>query len=173
MRSALDLLFLEQRSALIGTLVRIVHCRQTAEDLAHESYLRVAHAVADRPVAQIRAFLYQTARNLAFDHLRHEAVRRRIEIEEADAGEILDVASHLPSPETATIDRQRLSSLESLLAALPERTRRVLILNRVDGWPYPKIADHLGVSPNTVYNDVRLAMSYLLEKMNRLDGEKL
>ena len=89
MRSTLDTLFLQQRNTLVGTLFRIVRCEQTAEELAHESYLRVAGAIAKKPVEHIQAFLYQTARNLALDHLRHELVRRRVEGEAASAGDDL------------------------------------------------------------------------------------
>lgn len=169
-RSTLDTLFLQQRSALVGTLFRIVRCEQTAEELAHESYLRVARAIAQKPVEHIQAFLYQTARNLAFDHLRHELVRRRVEGESASAGKILEVASDAASPEAEAIDRQRLAVLEAALAALPERARQVMVLSRVHEWPYPKIAAHLGVSPNTVYNDVRLAMACCLDAIARSEG---
>lgn len=169
-RSALDTLFLEQRGALIGTVFRIVRCEHTAEELAHESYLRVARALAQKPVEHVQAFLYQTARNLALDHLRHEVVRRRIEVEPANDGAMPDVATDAASPEAETIDRQRLSLLEGAMSALPERTRQVMVLNRIHGWPYPKIAAHLGVSPNTVYNDIRLAMAHCLDVMTRADG---
>jgi RNA polymerase sigma factor (sigma-70 family) len=165
----LDTLFLQQRSALVGALFRIVRCEQTAEELAHESYLRVARAIAKKPVEHIQAFLYQTARNLAFDHLRHEVVRQRVEAESTSA-EVVDVASDAASPEAEAIDRQRLALLEAALAGLPERARQVLLLSRIHEWPYPKIAAHLGVSPNTVYNDIRLAMACCLDAVARSEG---
>ena len=170
MRSALDTLFLQQRISLVGTLFRIVRCEQTAEELAHESYLRVARAIAQKPVEHIQAFLYQTARNLAFDHLRHEGVRRRVEVEPAHADAALAVASEEASPEAEAIDRQRLASLEAAMSRLPDRTRQIMVLSRIHGWPYPKIAAHLGVSPNTVYNDIRLAMAHCLDALARADG---
>lgn len=170
MRSTFDTLFLRQRSALVGTLFRIVRCEQTAEELAQESYLRVACAIAKKPVEHIQAFLYQTARNLAFDHLRHEVVRRRVEVEPANAGSIMDVASDAASPEAEAIDRQRLALLEATLSTLPERARQVVLLSRVHEWPYPRIAAHLGVSPNTVYNDIRLAMACCLDAIARSEA---
>ena len=170
MRSTLDTLFLQQRNALVGTLFRIVRCEQTAEELAHESYLRVACAIAKNPVEHIQAFLYQTARNLAFDHLRHEVVRRRVEVEPANASTVLDVASDAASPEAEAIDRQRLALLEAALSTLPERARQIVLLSRVHEWPYPRIAAHLGVSPNTVYNDIRLAMACCLDAIARSEA---
>lgn len=165
------MVFMEQRGALIRTLFRIVRCEHTAEELAQESYLRVARTIAQRPVEHLQAFLYQTARNLALDHLRHEGVRRRIEVEPAATGHgIHEVAAPVASPEAEAIDRERLALLENAMAKLPERAREVLLLNRIHGWPYPKIAAHLGVSPNTVYNDIQLAMAHCLDAMARSEG---
>jgi hypothetical protein len=56
----------------------------------------------------------------------------------------------------ALIDKERLYLFERALMGLPERARKVLLLSRMEGWSYPAIAEHLGVSPGTVYNDVRL-----------------
>nr|WP_284701189.1 sigma-70 family RNA polymerase sigma factor [Rhodoplanes tepidamans] len=162
-------MFLAQRSALVGALTRIVRCEATAEDLVQESYLRVARAMAQRPVEHVQAFLYQTARNLALDHLRSTGVKRRVEVEPVDEEAFLDVPSEHPSPEVEIIDRQRLALFESVLADLPARTREVLFLSRIHGWPYPRIAAHLGVSPNTVYNDIRLAMAHCLDAMARAE----
>ncbi|HBT42544.1 MAG TPA: hypothetical protein DEB21_11150, partial [Rhodospirillaceae bacterium] len=43
-RDLLTQIFQAQRRALIGTLYRMVGCLHTAEDLAHDAYLRVAKA---------------------------------------------------------------------------------------------------------------------------------
>ena len=74
-RDLLTQIFQAQRRALIGTLYRMVGCLHTSEDLAHDAYLRVAKAARERPVPHLQAFLYQTARNLALDHLRRERLR--------------------------------------------------------------------------------------------------
>lgn len=166
LREALDELFLGHREALVRTLFRMVGLRHAAEDLAHEAYLRVSAVVERRPVDHLQGFLYQTARNLAVDHLRRERLRRRFEAEPSDATDV-DAPSAAPSPEQAAIDRERLALLEETLAALPARARQVLVLSRVHGWSYPKIAAHLGVSPNTVYNDVRAAMARCLAAVGR------
>jgi RNA polymerase sigma-70 factor (ECF subfamily) len=67
------------------------------------------------------------------------------------------------------VDRERLQLFERALLDLPERARKVLLLSRMEGWTYPAIAQHLGVSPNTVYNDVRLAMAHCMNAMARLE----
>jgi RNA polymerase sigma factor (sigma-70 family) len=77
-------LFLDHRETLVHTLFRIVGCRQTAEDLAQEAYIRVMSAAEDQHVTYLKAFLNQTARNLALDHLRKAKVRARTDCPDAD-----------------------------------------------------------------------------------------
>ncbi|TRL30375.1 sigma factor-like helix-turn-helix DNA-binding protein, partial [Rhizobium straminoryzae] len=51
----------------------------------------------------------------------------------------------------------------------PDRARRAWALSQVDGWTYQQIADHLGVSRNTVYNDVKLVLGHCRDVMARLE----
>ncbi|GGF58323.1 DNA-directed RNA polymerase sigma-70 factor [Azorhizobium oxalatiphilum] len=169
MATSLDTIFLDQRASLIGRVFRLVGCRQTAEDLVQESYLRTVHAVRERPIAHVQAFLYQTARNLALDHLRRERTRRNVEVRPSEAGEIAEIADTAVSTEQRVIDMERLKAFERALAGAPVRAQQAVILNRLHGWSYPRIAAHLGVSPNTVYNDIRAALAQCFDALMRLE----
>jgi RNA polymerase sigma-70 factor (ECF subfamily) len=164
-RDLLTQIFEAQRRSLIGTLYRMVGCLATSEDLAHDAYLRVAKAVRERPVTHLQAFLYQTARNLALDHLRRERIRGGF-MSEAPDGAAASIAAPQPSQETAVIDAQRLNQVEGALSALPERARKALTLSRLEGLTYPEIARRLGVSENTVYNDIRAALAHCLASLD-------
>lgn len=167
MSQTLDDLFSNHRKTLLWRLLRMVGCRHTAEDLVQETYIRVARALEQRPVEHLQPFLYQTARNIALDHLRHQKVKRRIESEEADRDSVLSVPTPAATPEAALIDRQKLALFDQVLKDLPERTRQMLVLNRLHGWSYPRIAEHLGVSQSTVYNNIRLALARCLAQVEQ------
>jgi RNA polymerase sigma factor (sigma-70 family) len=167
---SLDKVFMTQRQTLVLTIARMVGCRHTAEDLAHEAYVRVHTSVTARPILNLQNFLYQTARNLAIDHLRRERVRRGFMNDDAESNMLLDVASLQPSPETQTIDGQRLALFDGALSALPDRARKILLLNKIHGLGYPEIAAQLGISEGTVYNDIRLAMAHCLAAMMDKDA---
>lgn len=166
--TSLNAIYLSRKALLIGTVFRVVRDAQTAEDIAQESYLRVARAIRENPVNQIQAFLFQTARNLALDHVRRQTARRTVEtaLDEAEADRVPSLA---PSAEQALMDREKLEALERALGRLPARARRVFALSRVEGWSYPRIAEALGISPNTVYNDMKLAMGACVEAVQRLE----
>jgi len=70
-----DLLFLDHRESLIAVIFRIVGCPDTAEDLAHEAYLRFTQAAQSQDIAAPRPFLFQVGRNLALDHPRKQKHR--------------------------------------------------------------------------------------------------
>lgn len=169
MSASINTIFIDQRAALVDRVFRIVGCRQTAEDLVQESYLRTVNAERSRPISHVRAFLHQTARNLALDHLRRERRRRVVEPLEDDVPLIEQVADTAASSEQKLIDLQRMKAFEAALAGLPERAQKAVILNRLHGWSYPRIAEHLGVSPNTVYNDIRAALAQCLQALSRMD----
>lgn len=162
--------FAEQRRALVGMLARMVGNPATAEELAHEAYLRVsAVATADGAVASPQAFLYRTARNLAIDHMRRGNMERRIFDPGADDADIESVAGSTPTPEDFVRHRQSLLILDAALAGVPVRARRVLILNRLHGWTFESIAVHLGVSTTTVYKDFRRALAACMDAAEKDD----
>ena len=159
-------IFQAQRRSLIGTLYRIVGCPHTAEDLAQDAYLRVNLAAADRTVNHLQGFLYQTARNLAVDHVRRERIRQRLMSDDAGDDAISNIAAPAPTPETAVMDKERLRRIADVLSQVPERWRQSLFLSRIEGMTYSEIARHLCVSENTVYNDIRAAMARCLASLD-------
>lgn len=142
-----------------------------AADATQETFLRLLSAAPGGPIENPRAYLRRTAGNIAYDeqHRRHR--RAQVECQITDEQAVLNIASDAPSPETQIIDRQRVAVFEQALLGLPERARTVLLLNRNEGWTYPAIAQHLGVSANTVYNDAKLAMAHCVGAMTRFERD--
>jgi RNA polymerase sigma factor (sigma-70 family) len=62
-----------------------------------------------------------------------------------------------------------LRHLHEAVAKLPQRARTVWVLSRIEKWSYPRIAEHLGVSPNTVFNDLKLAHAHCVEALAKID----
>ncbi|WP_449235099.1 RNA polymerase sigma factor [Azospirillum doebereinerae] len=172
-KPTLDSVFMGHRGALVRLLSRMVGSAATAEDLAQEAYLKVRAAERDRPVEHLAPFLFQTARNLAFDHLRRERRQAVVVVPDVTAEGMEEVAAALPSPETEAGDRQRLARMESALATLGERQRRILLLNRMEGLSHAQIAERLDVSVSTVQKDLKTALLACLEVFARLDREGL
>jgi RNA polymerase sigma-70 factor (ECF subfamily) len=150
-RVGLARLFLAERGRIVQLIRRIVRCRTTAEDLAHDAFLKLwGRGVAEHD----RSLLFRTAQNLAIDHVRAQRIRAR--------HVAAVVAERVPAaeapPAVAAAWREEVASLLEALHALPGRTQRIFLLNRLDGQTYSEIAHALGVSVSTVEKDVIRAL---------------
>jgi RNA polymerase sigma-70 factor (ECF subfamily) len=171
MPASLNAIYLDQRHSLLGRAMRVLRNLHSAEDVLQESYLRVHKAAETGSIDNMGAFLHRTVHNLALDHLRRRRTRERFEISPPETVESLEIASESPSAEDHLLYRERLNNFKGALATLPERARKVWVLNRVEGWSYPRIAEHLGISQGTVFNDMKLAMGHVLATLSRAERD--
>lgn len=169
MPAVLNAIFAAHRRSLLWTVMRIVRDQQTAEDLAQETYLRARKAMESGRVEHIEGFLHQTARNLALDHLRRRKTRAGAEVEGLDERVLAGVSADIPSIEQALIEKQAFGAFQAALSGLPQRAQAVLVLSRIEEWSNVRIAEHLGISERTVFNDLKLAMAHCRDAMARLD----
>lgn len=166
---ALINVFMGARQSLMWSVMRIVRDQQIAEDLTQETYIRAKKAMDQTPVEHVEAFLHQTARNLAFDHLRRKGVRSQIEAADADRAAVQHVVQDALSIEDAIIERQRFGRFAQALSSLPKRAQAVMILSRVENWSNRRIAEHLGISERTVFNDLKLAIGHCRDAVARYE----
>ncbi|MGQ0594233.1 MAG: RNA polymerase sigma factor [Gammaproteobacteria bacterium] len=161
-RATLDAVFVAQRPTLIRWLTRLVGCASSAEDLAHEAYVRAATSLASGPIPYPQPFLYQTARHLALDHLRHERVQAQALVSQDQAPPLEAIASAAPGPDRIAMARETFEQLVAVLGTLPRRRREILILHKLHHWSYERIAAHFGISKSGVQKHVRAALAACL-----------
>jgi RNA polymerase sigma factor (sigma-70 family) len=144
-------LFLAERGKIIRLIGRIVGCRETAEDLAQDVFVKLwGRMVTD----QDRSLLFRTAQTMAIDHVRAQRLRANYaQIAIPERGPAPGT-----TPDTAVAARQELNLLLQELHILPERTQRIFFLNRLDGLSYPEIARDLGVSVSTIEKEMIRAL---------------
>ncbi|MGH2446792.1 MAG: RNA polymerase sigma factor [Candidatus Limnocylindria bacterium] len=131
--------YTDHADALRAYLTAFTHDASAAEDLLHETYLRLLIEVgAGRPPTHLRAWLFRVAGNLATSRARREgvAVRRAPELLRHDVA---------PSPEDVLLDREAARSLTSRLSTLPEHVRMALLLSAL-GYSGAEIARRIGRS---------------------------
>jgi RNA polymerase sigma-70 factor (ECF subfamily) len=162
-RALLVLLFNKYRAALLRHVERMVRSREDAAELVQETYLRVMRQVqTSRFEAAARAYLFQTATNLARDHHRRQRFRahdRLDELPEAD----LPVGS--PPVDQSVAADQVFALLKVAIAALPPTTRDVFLRARVQNQGYAQIARELGMSLRTVERRMAEAMAALCDRL--------
>jgi len=151
--------FREARGKLLGWIRRRVPDPGEAEDLLQDTFLRVSQRAAPDEVAHFEGYLYRTAESVLADRYRRRSVRR------ADAHIVLEPDEHRAEDADALralLARERLRAVSASLMALPDRTRAVFVLRRLEGLRYSEIATRLKVSLSTVEKDMARAIDHLL-----------
>lgn len=155
---------------LLRFLQGAVKDRETAADLAQESYARVLAAQqAGETIAEPRALLYRTARNLVIDqHRRNEVRGSHAAQESADADET--VGPEACEPEAAAMSAQSVQALLAAIAALPLRCREAFILHKFDGLSQAEVARRMGISVTMVERHLKLGMQACRACQEQMQG---
>ncbi len=117
------------------------------DDLVQEAYLRLIRARRSGPILEPRAYLFQTARNAAFDLFRRKRVVLLGDLAESPR---LSVVEDSPDAAETTSHAQELELLVESIQALPPRCREILTLRKLHGLSYRDIAERLAISEHTV-----------------------
>jgi len=124
-QSRFNHVFIAQRVSLLRTLERMVNNHSTAEDLLQETYLRVTRALSERAIDHLEPFVFQTARNLALDHLRARRIQSRTMLEDVPLDVVESVAAPASSAEDAAHAEQLLERLNVSLNELSARQQQI------------------------------------------------
>jgi len=166
-QSRFNHVFMAQRVSLLRTLERMVNNHSTAEDLLQETYLRVTRALSERPIDHLEPFVFQTARNLALDHLRARRIQSRTMLDDVPPQVVESVAAPISSAEDAAHAKQLLERLNVSLSQLSSRQQQIFILSRLHGHSYLEIAEKLDVSLSTVQKELKLIMAICVDVAQR------
>lgn len=117
------------------------------DDVVQEGCLRLLRSLEIRPVANSRAFLFTTVRNVAIDILRRGRV---VTMEPLANAELSFVHEDRPSVAEAVSCSEEVEILHGAIRALPKRCREIMTLQKIHGLSNREIATRLCISVNTV-----------------------
>jgi RNA polymerase sigma factor (sigma-70 family) len=157
----IERLFREHNEALLRFLHTRLRSAQEARDVAQEAYVRLLSLHQPEAVSYLRAFLFQTAANLALDRLRRDQVHHRA-TEQPMFNEFVDSRT----PERRLAGAQDIEQLQWLLRSLPPKCQRAFLLNRCYGMDFDAVAEHMGLKPRMVRTYVVRALLFLRSRMD-------
>jgi RNA polymerase sigma factor (sigma-70 family) len=134
------------------------------DDVIQEMYERIASLPSLDAIKHPLRYASQTATAIVIDHMRRSRV---ISINAAGTLDQLDICAPEPSPEQQMEFREEIAAVAQFLAQLPERTREVLILRRVEGLSQQETADRLHISIKTVEKHMALGVAALMTWFGR------
>ena len=163
---------------VFSLIYRMVRDRETAEDLAQETFIKVLNAIASyRPEFKFSSWVFKIANNTAIDHLR----RRELDTLSLDGSPhattpesveatALQIGSDRGSPLDVLESKELGGEIEAAIKQLRPEYRSCILLRHVEGRPYEEIAEMLDLPLGTVKTyihrartELRLALQHLRE----------
>lgn len=126
----------------------------SAEDVVQESFAALWEKLQEGVVISNRkAYLYMMVRNRCLDQLR----RKGIPTESLKPYDTYGIIEDDDAQERSQTEARLWTAIDSL----PEKCRQIFLMSKRDGLKYMEIADELGISENTVRNQISKALKIL------------
>src|SRR5262245_42153696 len=147
-----EALFAAHQDRLFRYFCRAVGKADTARDLTQDVFMRVSRATVPAvPDVEVRAWLFQIARNIALDHHRKR-------LRQPAPSVLTDEAARSPSQDVDV-------AVNEALAALPGLDRDVFLMREVAGLGYEEIGRACGLTPDAVRSRIHRARLQLRQQL--------
>ena len=136
------------------------------EDMVQDVFARMVARDSPEPIENLGGYILKTALSVLADRARLRSSRGaglHVEFDSDLHGEEID-------PERVLVGREDLHAVTASLLGLPERTRTVFILRRLEGKKFRDIAKHLGISVSAVEKHMVRAIQHLSLEMEKRHG---
>lgn len=159
-------LFERYQLSLYRYLTRLLHSRDEAKEILQETYLRILRQPNFEHVrTNARAYLFQTATNLARDLFRRKALRGIEADRELFSASGLDTPRWDSWPELALEGEQVKQLIVRTLHKLDPKVRSALLLYRFRDQKHQQISAMLGVSERTVERYIKEGLTLIAEQL--------
>ena len=165
--TGIDSLFRLYYRPLCVYALHYIEDKDLIEDLVQEAFTAYwMKETADGGIDNPKAYLYSAVRNRCIDAIRRQ--RRNVDLYSLEE-EILPVEDdEVISDEEAVDNSLREARIWSAIDRLPAKRRRIFLMSRRDGMKYSEIAGALGLSENTVRNQVSRALDAIRQGVRKV-----
>lgn len=133
-----------------------------ADDLIQEAFLRLQIYCREHDVEKSEAFLVRTVLNLATDRRRRRVHENSI----TESLKTLKLTETGPSALDVLTVQERLLHMKAGLDRLSPRRKEVFVLNRIEGYSFPQIAERLGITLSSVEKHAAKAIMLMADWMD-------
>jgi RNA polymerase sigma factor (sigma-70 family) len=137
------------------------------EDLVQDVFLRIASRDSTDTIEHLDGYVLRTALNVLADRTRHRNARR------ADHHVVFNMDLHGDTeldPARILGGKEELNATIAALLSLPERTRTIFLLRRLEDYKVRDIARHLGLSVSAVEKHLVRAVRHIHDDMEKRSG---
>lgn len=173
---AFTLLVRRHQQPLINFIARYINDRDSAEDLAQETFIRIFKASRRYKPGQahFKTWMYHIASNLCKNELRNRGRRNRYRVDNVVKGngesEQIDLIESTPAdassqPEVALERKELHDAIQRAIAELPQQYRVPLVLRDLQGLSYDEISETLELRSGTTKSRINRARLMLKDKL--------
>lgn len=142
-------------------ILRMLSDRMLAEDLTQDVFLKLfEHFNSIRDKSRIKFWIYTTARNQVYQHIRKKKRAQPAELDES-----------FPAPENVEEDyseKEMKTIVRDTLELLPEDQKDVFVLKEYSGLSYQEIAELLAIDTSLVKSRLYKARQKMIVKIENL-----
>ena len=130
-----------------------------ADDIVQEVFLKLWNNRNDIKNETVKSLLYTIASNTIKNHFKHQKIVFNFQKEEQSDDTFEEADSALRQEE---LNRK----LQDALAEIPEKSREVFLMNRIEGLTYNDIAERLGLSVKAIEKRMSEALSIIRSRIS-------
>lgn len=160
--------YLDKRDMLLRYVTAACRDSGTAEDIVQDMYLKLSALTEEPAVDNPSGYLFRMANNLYLNRLRAlKSERTRDHAWQSSSNEMMgaDTITDEPTPEARITGRQQMARLKAAVDDLPEKTRAIFRLHKLDGVPQTQVAQQLGISISSVEKHLATALKTLAARL--------
>lgn len=161
---AFTVIFQKYTPKLASFLMKLTRDEVLAKEMVQETFFRFWMNRANLRGMELNpAYLFRIATNISLNHFKLEHNRARIlsTFEAIDSDQ--SPAQLLEAKETGMLIREAVE-------LLPAKRREIYRLSREEQMSYQEIADHLGLSMQTVKNQLSASLQFIRERLANRTG---
>ncbi len=148
-------LFLAYHKPLIQFSSTITHCRESAEEVVSDVFLKIWKVRKDLPaVKNIHLYLYISTKNSSINRLLKQKREDTISLDAM----ALELKSIYYDPEQLLISAEITQQLTTCIKELPPKCQLIFKLIKEDGLKYKEVAELLNLSAKTIENQMTIAL---------------
>lgn len=157
-------IFDNYQPSLLEKVCRLTSSAAEAEEIVQEVFVQLFLKRNEIPAAEaIFPFLYVVAKRLAISNFRKEVIRKQYRM---DSGNIQLNTS--PCGHIQLEHKEHEQMLQKAIDALPAQQKRIYQMNKLEEKSYKEIAEHIGISRNTVRNHLTAACSFVKLRLQKI-----
>lgn len=155
-KTAFESIYIKYHVLLFDFIMSRLHSAEVSEDIIQNIFLNVwQNRRSLNHEGNLRAYLYQCARNAISNYIRHRDIKHRY-LKEQELSE-----NNSPTPEKELIYTELKKYFTKAVNELPAKRREIFLYAFVDGLSRKDIADRLGISIKTVEDHLWKAMKFI------------